>query len=354
MSGLDGTQQREGRLSDPCGYLPLGVYRAHLRAQTDVLLPGYVGSTWRGAFGLGLRQAACVTRQPACPGCSSLSTCAYSYLFETPRPSSALKMRRHDQVPHPYIFSMPAHHQTLRAGEETTLDFTLIGRANNYLTTVIEGLSLAAGGAIGKGRGQLVPVAWEQNAGPEVGDAWIRIDGPDGRIAPRPVRALRCPPRPQAIKICLLTPLRLTSDRRCISPKSLTFRIFFGSLLRRISQLSYFHTDTPFETDFRGLMQMADTVRFTGLNVGWHDWKRYSNRQHQHVPMGGIVGEAVLEGGALEPFWPYLWLGQWIHTGKGTVMGLGRYALTPASLPEVARRAPRVTIGAVNRTTPET
>lgn len=333
--------------------LPLGVYRARFGALDPVVLPEYSGSTWRGAFGHGLRQVACVTRRPACPGCAFQSTCTYSYLFDTPRPPSAQKMRRHEQVPHPYVLAASHHRRALRAGEEIALDFTLIGRANDHLTAVIQGLSLAAGDGIGKGGGRFVPVAWEQNTGLDAGCEWIRIDGPDGRIASRPARVLSCPPRPQAVKIRFLTPLRLTSDGRCIGPESITFRAFFGSLLRRISQLSYFHTDTPLETDFRGLMQMADAVRFAGLNVDWHDWQRYSNRQHRHVPMGGIVGEALLEGDALEPFWPYLWLGQWIHTGKGTVMGLGRYAVESASLPHAVSAPVRGNIGEVHIMQPE-
>ncbi|WP_420842151.1 CRISPR system precrRNA processing endoribonuclease RAMP protein Cas6 [Halorhodospira abdelmalekii] len=26
-----------------------------------------------------------------------------------------------------------------------------------------------------------------------------------------------------------------------------------------------------------------------------------------------------------EPIWPWVWLGQWLHVGKGAVMGMGRY-----------------------------
>jgi len=44
--------------------------------------------------------------------------------------------------------------------------------------------------------------------------------------------------------------------------------------------------------------------------------------------MGGLIGEIELDGADLEPFWPYLWLGQWTHAGKGAVMGLGRYRFT--------------------------
>lgn len=39
------------------------------------------------------------------------------------------------------------------------------------------------------------------------------------------------------------------------------------------------------------------------------------------------MGTIELAGDGLEPFWPYLWLGQWTHAGKGVVMGLGGYRI---------------------------
>ena len=45
--------------------------------------------------------------------------------------------------------------------------------------------------------------------------------------------------------------------------------------------------------------------------------------------------------GNLAPFLPALHLGQWLHIGKETVFGLGRYALThnPALSPEDPERS---------------
>ena len=45
--------------------------------------------------------------------------------------------------------------------------------------------------------------------------------------------------------------------------------------------------------------------------------------------MGGLIGSVDLDlaSALLHEFWPYLWLGQYIHTGKGTSMGLGKYRI---------------------------
>jgi CRISPR/Cas system endoribonuclease Cas6 (RAMP superfamily) len=59
----------------------------------------------------------------------------------------------------------------------------------------------------------------------------------------------------------------------------------------------------------------------------WFDWTRYSSRQETEINMGGLVGTVELCMNDLEDYWPYLWLGQWTHVGKGTSMGMGAYTI---------------------------
>jgi hypothetical protein len=100
--------------------------------------------------------------------------------------------------------------------------------------------------------------------------------------------------------------------------------------------LTYFHADTPLETDFAALTETARAVSIDSEELSWYDWTRYSSRQDTTMDMGGLLGRFELDGAVLAPFWPYLWLGQWTHAGKGTSMGLGRYALHATSLSEQA------------------
>ncbi|MCE8429907.1 MAG: CRISPR system precrRNA processing endoribonuclease RAMP protein Cas6 [Candidatus Methanoperedens sp.] len=44
------------------------------------------------------------------------------------------------------------------------------------------------------------------------------------------------------------------------------------------------------------------------------------------LKMGGFLGEITFEGD-LNEFMPFLKLGEYLHIGKGTVFGLGKYEI---------------------------
>ncbi len=107
----------------------------------------------------------------------------------------------------------------------------------------------------------------------------------------------------------------------------LEFHILVRQLLLRISLLSYFHCGIEASMlDFKGLINKAQEVKATDRNLRWYDWERYSGRQETRINMGGFVGRIVFTGD-LTPFWPYLLLGEYVHVGKGSSFGLGKYEI---------------------------
>jgi CRISPR/Cas system endoribonuclease Cas6 (RAMP superfamily) len=46
------------------------------------------------------------------------------------------------------------------------------------------------------------------------------------------------------------------------------------------------------------------------------------------MKLGGLIGDITFEGN-ITPFLPFLTLGRYIHVGKGTSFGLGKYEITP-------------------------
>jgi CRISPR/Cas system endoribonuclease Cas6 (RAMP superfamily) len=44
------------------------------------------------------------------------------------------------------------------------------------------------------------------------------------------------------------------------------------------------------------------------------------------MKIGGFIGDIVFKGN-LEKFMDFLWLGEWIHLGKATSFGFGKYKI---------------------------
>jgi hypothetical protein len=303
--------------------LPLAVYRLEFAARDSVRLPAYAGSAWRGAFGHALKRLVCVTREPACPPCLLYRSCVYPYLFETPPDPAAGKLRKYPAAPHPYVLR-PGPGGAHAAGAAVGVDAVLLGHGNRHLPYLLHAFDRAGQRGVGQGDSRLELARVAQQT-PE-GD-WRPIYRPGESLQPLPPFVPEPPPCPARVSLHLLTPLRLTQAQRLVSQDRFRFHHLFSSLLRRISLLTAFHADDPLEADFAGLTRAARAVELARARLRWHEWVRYSSRQDALLQMGGLVGEIELDGAGLEPFWPYLWLGQWTHAGKGAVMGLGRYRL---------------------------
>ena len=126
------------------------------------------------------------------------------------------------------------------------------------------------------------------------------------------------------ITISLLTPLRLRFDGH-ITDK-IEFHVLIRNLLRRISSLSYFHCGEKFQVDFKGLIEKARAVNQIASDSHWYDWKRYSTRQEEWMSLGGVTGTVSYEGD-ISDFMLLLRLGEYVHVGKGTSFGLGKYEI---------------------------
>lgn len=311
--------------------LPVGEYRLIFEPSRPLAGEGFLGSAWRGGFGHALRAAVCVTGQRECRGCMLYRGCTYPYVFETPPPPESQKMRRYTAAPHPFLFVVPLAGMEVAEDGCVGLGVNLLGEATRTLAHVLFSLRRAGEAGIGPRRTRFRLLRVEQRCAQGLRSVYQE----GGGLEPVPVTVPEPPPVPASVRVHVETPLRLKRDGRIIDAHELRFSDLFGSLLRRISMLTYFHTDTPLETDFRGITRLARAVEFQGVDLRWHDWSRYSSRQERAVPMGGVIGSIDLDGQDLQPFWPFLWLGQWTHAGRGASMGLGRLRLEPmASLPQ--------------------
>lgn len=124
--------------------------------------------------------------------------------------------------------------------------------------------------------------------------------------------------------------LHFVTPTRLIYAEALThtpaFHVLIRALLRRVSNLTYFHCGAELDVDFRDLIAAAEQIETVSSEVRWYDWERYSARQDTRMKLGGFVGRVTYRGD-LQAFLPLLRLGEIVHLGKGTSFGLGKYVI---------------------------
>lgn len=306
--------------------------RITLRAKDPLQLPAYKGSTLRGGFGIAFKEAVCVVEHRDCFHCLLRSRCAFPYVFDTPVPEDATRMRKYTAAPHPFVFLPPLEEKRLyRPGETLAFDLTLIGKGSDFLPYFIYTFErLGERRGLGKGRGRFVveSVTWLSPQGEET----LIYDGNTKalRNSFRLVTVRDLPPLRFAHSSLHLVTLHFVTPARLVYAEALTpepdFHILIRALLRRLSNLAYFHCGTELDLDFRGLITAAEQIETVDSELRWYDWERYSARQDVRMKLGGFI-ETVTYRGDLQPFLPLLRLGEMVHIGKGTSFGLGKYVM---------------------------
>jgi hypothetical protein len=304
-------------LPDP---FPAARYRLEFSTERRIHLPEYAGSALRGAFGHALKQLACVTGEPRCAGCALYRTCSYPAIFETPPPLHYGR-RKLANVPLPFIVEPPPWGERQHAaGSALHFSTVLIGPALAQLPLVLlawrRALQLGLGPQQGTARLERVFVE---------GDPEPVLAGAAGRVRPHAqhLPAPACDGAPASITLVFDTPLRLQRGGQLLGVGELAVSDLLRALLRRTAELVELQLGGTLDVDFAALSAHAATI--TGEHqLVWRDWTRRSSRQQQHMKFGGAAGRWTLRGD-LAPFWPVLHLGQWLHVGKNTTFGLGRY-----------------------------
>ena len=116
-------------------WLPLNTFYVYFEAEEPEALPAGLFSTFRGAFGRALKRLSCVARKyRTCLQCPLCSDCAYGYLFETPRPSEAERLRKYPYIGHPFVFALPFPYEKKNPLQ---VRMTLVGNALRFFPHVV-------------------------------------------------------------------------------------------------------------------------------------------------------------------------------------------------------------------------
>jgi hypothetical protein len=300
--------------------LRLGRYRFLIKPIGAISLPAYQGSTWRGVIGTALSRLVCPWPRVRCRKCSAHASCAYGFLYEACSDEKGFA-----DLPRPYLFSPSAP-----VGNAMCVEMTLIGKAGDFLPHIVTAWIKAGGMGTGKGKGlfDLVRVEQIQTDGglstiytPEMGAAYDKTTFPLADFLS--FSTLKMP-----MKIALMTPLRLRNKGSNVG--SADWPIAFFSLAVRLSLLNqaFCGGTRPGSDAWADLKKFFFTPGLIRDTTRWFDWKRYSSRQHRHIPMGGIIGECLVDPTDNQQTWRQWWqTGALFHMGKGVSMGLGKISI---------------------------
>jgi hypothetical protein len=304
-------------------------FRFVLEATTPLRLSAVAGAALRGGFGYVFKRAVCLWPPGDCPRCLLKTTCAYPYIFETAPPPGTAKLRGLDQVPRPFVVEPPDDGRTAyRPGEAFAFRLVLVGRAIDLLPYFVFAFRQLGETGLGPGRGRY-RLAEVHEEGPR-GERLLYAAA-DGTLRPPAERVTAADlaggvPEGRRLAVEFRTPTRITSGAAL--RRDVSFTDLVRALLRRLSSLCYFHCAGELSLDFPGLVERACSIRTVESGLVWQEQERFSTRQEQRIEMGGVVGRVVYEAAdaaALAPYRPLLAAGEWVHVGKGTVMGLGKY-----------------------------
>jgi hypothetical protein len=265
-----------------------------------------------------------MTGAKTCAGCPLRATCPYPAIFETPAPASH-HLQKFSQVPNPYVIEPPPlGTRAVGAGAALSFAIVLVGRALDQSPLIVYALQRALRRGLGeeRARGELEDIEWER--GDESVPVW---DAAAGRVcAHEAVLEVPAFDGSNEARLEIHSPLRLQDNGRPLAAHELSPRKLATALVRRTALLLEFHAGRPgLGAQASELARHAETLA-DERELTWHDWSRYSSRQKQSMTLGGVLGTWTLHGD-LAALLPWLWLGQWLHVGKNTTMGMGGYAL---------------------------
>jgi len=287
-------------LEESWSTFPIVRLRFTLRSQ-GLSIPAFHASVWHGMIGARLRE---------------IDPLAYLAIWE--KEQSA-----------PYALRAPIGPTKISDGDTLFVEITLFGQAIAHLASV-----LAAVDAASSSLGQVVHQGQRGRAIIEE----IYSVTPTGI---RPVRLLSetelsalqilagtilqaVPKHPTAaVRLILDAPLRLKDNGQFI-----TQHPSFTQLLRRVFGRMRQLQPNSSAQQAKEILQHAVGISDHG-SVRWMTLDRWSARQKQNMPFGGLVGFLEYHG-ALEEFLPWLALGAWLHVGGKSTFGFGTYQLQVA------------------------
>lgn len=317
--------------------------RFNLTLLTAAALPPYKGDLIRRALLWHLGTMWCREPQRCRDGCQLPRECLFGRLIEpsfAPAwPESLRRMMGNTPPPAYVLWDRQDRRRKLSPGDTLSLELTLIGDvAIRQQPAFIAALLVAGEKGIGQdqARAKLAQVDALTGAHNDVHpllvhDVWqgtplddVVLSYADGQ-AWRDALTYTGTQAVTRLHLRFLSPLAIKQRGEVVTVPD--FPALARTVVRRLRILSQVHGAGEWpHSEWGPLLDLADTVRLDHHETTWVSSMRYSSRGA--MPMDGLIGEAWYAADHdLRPLLPALWLGQWVHIGKASVWGNGRYAV---------------------------
>lgn len=325
--------------------LPIARYRFSFKVLEPVILPAYSGSTLRGIFGHALKKLGCITGAKKREDC--FPYCPYHEIFE-PQPPKDFPFSQMQNIPAGYIIEPPPlnkdrKNKEYKIGKTLQFNVVLLGKLTKRLPFIYHALSRALLQNLKKGSAELIAVHVEDgHQFLPILDEWEILPHTQRVTLPFPLLTPQLNHQSSEplisssllstnITLTFTTPLRIQHNKKILSEKEFSLSFFLWQLLRRFSLLNavYFNGKNffPYRSE-EALQKELKTYQCTDKKeLHWFHWQRYSNRQQRKMPFDGLMGTWHIKN--LPPeLAKLLWYGQYLHAGKNTTFGLGRFSLS--------------------------
>lgn len=312
-------------------FIHLARYHLRFRVTEPMRLPEYAGSALRGVFGRALMQLCGLHIRDVKEKTPLFLHSPYAEVFEPQAdPSAPGILASLPDVPPLYVVEAPLDGRLhLEEGDWLEFSMVLVGQALEHLPLIILAWRRALLMGVGQahaGKAELVSVEHEQ-----ADAARHCIYSEDRPLVQQHDTCLQLPEftAPADVHLHLQTPLRLQHKGRVLGAAAVTPAILLRQLIRRISIYWQMQRDGAIPGETIGyLNQLADSVGSNEKRLSFKQWARFSARQQQQMQMNGVVGHWLLRDVSPQ-MQQLLWLGQYLHVGKGTAFGLGGYVISP-------------------------
>ncbi|MHB8278724.1 MAG: CRISPR system precrRNA processing endoribonuclease RAMP protein Cas6 [Candidatus Humimicrobiaceae bacterium] len=329
----------------------------------DSYLPTMKGSTFRGGFGYMFKKISCPLKKEDCSGCMVIDNCPYSNVFTNPTEISKKTFIPENSFnPHPFVFDFYDNEKLkqniFKKDEYFEFKFIVIGNATKLISYFIFAFIELGKNGIGK-RNFKYDLISVKSGEKEV----FSLDS--GKIATNEIKILKysdimsshklknnlglfsnnTSPNNSAvtglelfgkdqkyrIDLKFITPARIKNNKKY--SEYLDFKILITNIVRRLylfTELFCINKNENYEiSEIKEYLSLAASIKNVNEDLTWYDWERYSTKQKTSMKLGGITGKIsfVGEGNFFNQYIEPLIACEYLHVGKGTSFGLGKYEI---------------------------